>query len=150
MIMGEKLYNLREAANLIHYSERQTRQFCIDGKIKASKVANGRKWLITESALNEFAKSDRGQEHLLKLLTGKVEFIIRNDTIVLKPRGLKLSEEEGEIFIVPTSKTEIQLTEQEIKSWQEKAKSGDKLVICERRFSSISPFSGIKRELQKL
>jgi len=91
MIMGEKLYNLREAANLIHYSERQTRQFCIDGKIKASKVANGRKWLITESALNEFAKSDRGQEHLLKKaarerlyfvedLRHKVEYIKRKRT----------------------------------------------------------------------
>lgn len=50
--MNEKVYTIKEASEKIHYSERQIRQRCIDGKLKgAYKIPEGRKWLIPESGL---------------------------------------------------------------------------------------------------
>ena len=60
--MGNKFYNVKESADLIGYSERQVRQFCIDGKIKAQKVASGCKWLIPASELDKFPEYDNRQK----------------------------------------------------------------------------------------
>lgn len=49
---GEVL-TIREFARRVHYSERQIRQGCIDGKITASKNL-GRKWLIPATEIERF------------------------------------------------------------------------------------------------
>ena len=55
MTKDESLLTIKDFAHRTHYSERQIRQMCIDGKIKAQKLTTGsRKWLIPESALNKF------------------------------------------------------------------------------------------------
>ena len=40
--MDEKLLDIRQFAELTHYSEHQIRQMCIDRKIKATKIASTR------------------------------------------------------------------------------------------------------------
>lgn len=55
MTENETLLTITKFAVKVHYSERQIRQMCIDGKIKAQKLNVGsRKWLIPESELNKF------------------------------------------------------------------------------------------------
>lgn len=52
MAKGDKLLDIRQFADRTNYSERQIRQFCLDGKIAgAQKLPGGRKWLIPESAI---------------------------------------------------------------------------------------------------
>ena len=52
----EEFLTIRQFANKVHYSERQIRQGCIDGKINASK-AIGRKWLIPVTELYRFERN---------------------------------------------------------------------------------------------
>ena len=52
----KKFYSIEEFAPLIHYSERQVRQWCIDGKIIASKIGTGRKWLIAAGELRKYTE----------------------------------------------------------------------------------------------
>ena len=53
---NKQFYSIKEFARKINYSERQVRQWCSDGDIKAWKVSDGRKWLIPKSVLKEFPK----------------------------------------------------------------------------------------------
>lgn len=55
MTEGENFLTIKEFAHKVNYSERQIRQMCIDGKVKAQKLnTKSRKWLIPESELNKF------------------------------------------------------------------------------------------------
>jgi excisionase family DNA binding protein len=55
MTEGENFLTIKELAYKVNYTERQIRQFCKDGKIKAQKLTTGsRKWLIPKSELNKF------------------------------------------------------------------------------------------------
>jgi excisionase family DNA binding protein len=56
MYKNEEFLTIREFANRVHYGERQIRQKCIDGKIKASKSL-GRKWLIPSTELENFGSN---------------------------------------------------------------------------------------------
>lgn len=60
--MGKKFYNVKEFADLIGYSERQVRQFCIDGKIKAQKVDSGCKWIVPANELDQLTEYDNRQK----------------------------------------------------------------------------------------
>jgi len=51
---------IQEFASKVHYGERQIRQKCIDGKIKASKSL-GRKWLIPSTELGQFGTTSSGE-----------------------------------------------------------------------------------------
>lgn len=52
--MDKEFYTIREAAKKLCYSERHLRQLCIDGKIGASKIDGGRKWLIPLTVIQRF------------------------------------------------------------------------------------------------
>lgn len=47
----EKAYDLAQAAKMLGMKMRTVRQWVIDGKIKATKITGGRKWVITESEI---------------------------------------------------------------------------------------------------
>ncbi|MBI4286192.1 MAG: helix-turn-helix domain-containing protein [Chloroflexi bacterium] len=68
--MDDKVYTIKDAAQKANYSERQIRQWCIDGKLTgAYKIAEGRKWLIPESALAALNVSSQGQQ---KAIAGEI------------------------------------------------------------------------------
>lgn len=65
--MDEKVYTIKGAAQKINYSERHLRQLCIDDKVPgAYKIADGRKWLIPEHAI-EALKKNQGSESVAKV-----------------------------------------------------------------------------------
>jgi len=57
MTKGENFLTINDFALKTHYSKRQIRQMCIDGKIKAQKLTTGsRKWLIPESEIHKITQ----------------------------------------------------------------------------------------------
>ncbi|MFC1875403.1 helix-turn-helix domain-containing protein, partial [Chloroflexota bacterium] len=60
MTMVGKMMGIKEFARAAHYSERQIRQYCLDGKIKGAMKLSGsaRKWLIPASALQKLAEKN--------------------------------------------------------------------------------------------
>ncbi len=73
MTHAEKMLDIKEFARQSHYSERQVRQYCIDGKIKgALKLTDdARKWLIPASAVQKPA--ERGAQAVEKRIDPLVE-----------------------------------------------------------------------------
>jgi len=55
--MDKEILTLKEFAQKIPYSERWVRQMCIDGKIEAEKLPDGRKWLIPVTELERLKAS---------------------------------------------------------------------------------------------
>ena len=47
----EKAYNLVQVAEMLGMKVRTVRQWIVDGKINARKIAGGRKWVVTESEI---------------------------------------------------------------------------------------------------
>ncbi|MDO8491233.1 MAG: helix-turn-helix domain-containing protein [Dehalococcoidia bacterium] len=56
------MLTINEAAKRINYSDRWLRQKCRIGELAAEKAPNGRKWLISEDALNEFISKNGATE----------------------------------------------------------------------------------------
>lgn len=57
MAKDENLLTIKDFALKTHYSKRQIRQMCIDGKVKAQKIGDkGRKWLIPESEIHKITQ----------------------------------------------------------------------------------------------
>lgn len=54
----ERGYNLNEVAELLGLKVRTVRQWVKDGKVKAKKIADSRRWIITESEIRRL----RGEE----------------------------------------------------------------------------------------
>ncbi len=56
-------YTIRQASTALHYSKRQLRQMCIDGRIAgAYKIPGGRKWLIPEEGITSLRSLGTGQD----------------------------------------------------------------------------------------
>jgi len=57
---GGSFLTIKEFAQMVHYSERQIRQMCIDGKISAQKLdSKSRKWLIPYDEVTSFTLTER-------------------------------------------------------------------------------------------
>ena len=54
----ERGYNLNEVAELLGLKVRTVRQWVKDGKVKATKIAGSRRWIVTESEIRRL----RGEE----------------------------------------------------------------------------------------
>lgn len=54
----ERGYNLNEVAELLGLKVRTVRQWVKDGKVKATKIADSRRWIVTESEIRRL----RGEE----------------------------------------------------------------------------------------
>lgn len=54
----ERGYNLNEVAELLGLKVRTVRQWVKDGKVKATKIADSRRWIVTESEIRRM----RGEE----------------------------------------------------------------------------------------
>jgi excisionase family DNA binding protein len=78
---------IKEFAKEVNYSERQIRQYCIEGKINATKLGNsGRKWLISSGEIKRFKSGasveavdqDPKQEHYSRMVD-IAEMLLEND-----------------------------------------------------------------------
>ena len=58
---SKKLYSLRQACDKLGITVRTLRQWVHDGKIKAFKYPDGRRWFITQETIDEFIA--RGEEN---------------------------------------------------------------------------------------
>jgi excisionase family DNA binding protein len=56
-ILGNTLYDLTEAAELLGVSRRTCHQYVLDGKIAAQMI--GKKWMIHEDAIREFLRGEK-------------------------------------------------------------------------------------------
>ena len=54
----ERGYNLIQTAELLGLKVRTVRQWVKDGKVKATKIADSRRWIVTESEIRRM----RGEE----------------------------------------------------------------------------------------
>lgn len=56
--ISERLFSVKDAAELLGLGEQAVRNLCQRGRIKAQKLGNA--WLIPESSLNDFEPRKRG------------------------------------------------------------------------------------------
>lgn len=54
----ERGYNLNEVAELLGLKVRTVRQWVKDGKVKATKIADSRRWIVTESEIRRLQNGD--------------------------------------------------------------------------------------------
>ena len=92
--MYDDYLDIRQFAKLTHYSERQIRQKVIDGKIKATKLKSGRKWLIPRSELQAIGKMGK-----------KVVEPAQNERYI--QRGPELIEDQSKVKIVEVVREEV-------------------------------------------
>lgn len=55
----ERGYNLNEVAELLGLKIRTVRQWVKDGKVKATKIADSRRWIVTESEIRRLQNGDK-------------------------------------------------------------------------------------------
>lgn len=55
----ERGYNLNEVAELLGLKVRTVRQWVKDGKVKATKIADSRRWIVTESEIRRLQNGDK-------------------------------------------------------------------------------------------
>jgi excisionase family DNA binding protein len=91
-----KNYTAKDAAKLLHYSARHIRQKCADGKIAASKLPGGRKWLIKERDIKWF------QEHK-DMETFTLSKAMRQHFDEFSTTALKLTDHLGKFLEHPAS-----------------------------------------------
>jgi len=59
----EKGYNLRETAAFLGLKIRTVRQWVHDGKIAATKLPGGSRWLVLESEIKRLQDGDNNREY---------------------------------------------------------------------------------------